>query len=65
MDEEQLTQKAIDIARSNLERALIDPRALIEMTASGVDSHELQDRIYDLLEYLEETDPERDQEAEE
>jgi len=58
MDAEQRTHKAIHLTRTVILDALCNPLALIEMYANDVDSEDLQDKVYDILEYLEKTKPE-------
>jgi len=58
MDAEQRTHKAIHLTRTVLFDALCNPLALIAMYANDVDPEDLQDKVYDILEYLEKTKPE-------
>jgi len=58
MDAEQRTHKSIKYTRTVLPSILRNPLALIAMYVNDVDPDDLQDKGYDILEYLEKTTPE-------
>ena len=64
MDAEQRTRDAITITREVLRKALASPFTMAQMTTFGVDPEHIQDKVYDLLCYLEKTRPEKPEEAE-
>jgi len=65
MDAEQRTKDAITITRSILTKALTSPFTMVHMTMFEEDPEHVQDKVYDLLEYLEKTRPVKPKEAEE
>jgi len=58
MDAEQRTHEAIKYTKTVLPGILRNPLALIAMYVNDVDPEDLQDKVYDIMEYLEKTDPE-------
>ena len=57
MDAEQRTRDAITITREILTKALTSPFTMVHMTMFEEDPEHVQDKVYDLLEYLEKTRP--------
>jgi len=65
MDAEQRTRDAITITREVRRKALASPFTMAQMTLFEVDPEHVQDKVYDLLEYLDKTNPKKPEEAEE
>ena len=64
MDAEERTQDAITITREILMKALDSPFTMVEMTMFEEDPEHVQDKVYDILCYLEKTKPKKPEEAE-
>jgi len=58
MDVEERTKKAIILTREILLRALDEPGTIVLMTAELVEPEEVENKIADILEYFEKTNPE-------
>ena len=54
--------QAIKVTRSTLERILLKSDVLIQMTAHNVKPEALEDKIAEMLEYLEKTTPKKPKE---
>jgi len=65
MDAEQRTRDAITITRTILTKALTSPFTLVVMTRDEVDPDAMEDKVYEVLWYLEKTRPVKPKEAEE
>ena len=64
MNAEQRTRDAIALTRSILTKALTSPFTMVHMTMFEEDPEHVQDKVYDLLTYLEKTKPVKAEEAE-
>ncbi|MBA7667298.1 hypothetical protein ES703_75385 [subsurface metagenome] len=58
MDAEERTKEAINRTRAILREALDDSYTIIIMTAKFVEPEEIEDKIAEILEYLDKTAPE-------
>ena len=58
VDAEKRTKKAIILTREILLRALDEPGTMVLMTAELVEPEEVEDKITEILEYFEKTNPE-------
>jgi len=63
MDTEQRTRDAIKITRVVLKGALTSPFTLALMTTMEIDPGHVEDKVYEVLCYLEKTKPEPKEEA--
>ena len=59
MSEESATLRAIRVTRVVLERALSNSRLLIYMAANDVAPGDVEDVVYEVLEYLDKTEEEK------
>ncbi len=57
MNAEKRTARAIGYTRFNLERWIDNPHQLIQMATFDVTPEEIEDKIAEILEYLEKTKP--------
>ena len=64
MGAEERTLKAIELTRSTLKRAIIDPGVLIQMAGLDVGPDVVEDVITEILYYLDKTKDSIDEEAE-
>ena len=64
MGAEKRVLEAIALTRVALKRALIDPKALVQMTAWDVEPDAIENTVTKILEYLEKAAPEKPEEAE-
>ena len=64
MDADQRTRDAIIITRTILSKALTSPFTMVHMTMFEEDPEHVQDKVYDILCYLEKTRPVKAEEAE-
>ena len=64
MDASQRTRDAITITRTILTKALTSPFTLAVMTVESMDPDAIEDKVYDILCYLEKTRPVKAEEAE-
>jgi len=58
MDVEERTKKAIILTREILLRSLDEPGTLAFMTFYEIEPDEVEEKVADILEYFEKTDPE-------
>ena len=64
MDAEQRTRDAITITRSILSKAMASPFTMIHMTVFEADPEQVENKVYDILDYLDKTAPKKPKEAE-
>lgn len=57
MDAEERTRNAIIVTRNLLQKALTSPFTLAVMTAENVNPNHVEDKVFDILCYLEKTSP--------